>query len=291
MMRSMTGFGTIQVTIDGAPCTIEARSVNGRYLECSVKLPKDWQEYESAIRERVRQRISRGSVTVYIRRDDTLKGTFVGFDAANITQYLHVLEQARTHFSLPGEIEISNLIHLPGVFAPPVVEANNADIWAELEEGIDAVCSALNAARETEGAALNADLQQRLQTIATILDSIEVLSAERIPLERERLRAKVQSLMGDNAVDEQRLMLEIVLLSEKLDVAEEAVRLRSHISFFRTTAAADEPGGRKLNFLMQEMNREINTIGSKSNHAAIAHLVVEAKEELERMREQVQNIE
>jgi uncharacterized protein (TIGR00255 family) len=182
-------------------------------------------------------------------------------------------------------------VHFPGIFQPADAASEDVDVWPVLQSGIIDALHALNAMRDKEGAELARDLEQRLEMMMQSITTVEQMSIARIDTERVRLRERVRQLVEDAIVDEQRLQLEIVLLSEKLDVTEECVRLRSHIKHFRQYMSSDEKAGRKLNFLLQEMNREINTIGSKCNHADIAVIVVGVKEELERMREQVQNVE
>jgi uncharacterized protein (TIGR00255 family) len=287
----MTGYGKAEVEILGSTCTIEARCVNGRYLELSTKLPREWSEKEGQIREIVRERVTRGSLTVSIRRAETVASSAIGVNMNAATAYVQSLQQIKAELGLAGEIHIEHLVHLPNIFEADNSSSDDVDVWPGLQPGIIEALDALNAMRDREGAELAGDLDQRLTMMLQSIDVVERMSVERIDTERVRLRERVRQLVDDAIVDEQRLQLEIILLSEKLDVTEECVRLRSHIKHFRQYMTSDEKAGRKLNFLLQEMNREINTIGSKCNHADIAVIVVGVKEELERMREQVQNVE
>jgi uncharacterized protein (TIGR00255 family) len=215
----------------------------------------------------------------------------VGLNIEAAREYIASLQRIQQETGLPGEVRIEHLVHLPGIFQPADAASEDVDVWPVLQSGIIDALHALNAMRDKEGAELARDLEQRLEMMMQSITTVEQMSIARIDTERVRLRERVRQLVEDAIVDEQRLQLEIVLLSEKLDVTEECVRLRSHIKHFRQYMSSDEKAGRKLNFLLQEMNREINTIGSKCNHADIAVIVVGVKEELERMREQVQNVE
>lgn len=287
----MTGYGKAEVEILGSTCTIEARCVNGRYLELSTKLPREWSDKEGQIREIVRERVTRGSLTVSVRRAETVASTAIGVNMTAAAAYVQSLRQIKAELGLAGDIHIEHLVHLPSIFQADGSSTDEVDIWPGLQPGIVQALEALNAMRDREGAELANDLDQRLTMMLQSIDVVERMSIDRIDAERVRLRERVRQLVEDSVVDEQRLQLEIILLSEKLDVTEECVRLRSHIKHFRQYMTSDEKAGRKLNFLLQEMNREINTIGSKCNHADIAVIVVGVKEELERMREQVQNVE
>lgn len=285
----MTGFGKAQATVNSSVTTVEVRSVNGRYLELNIKLPKDWVEFESGIRDIIRSQVSRGNVSVYVRKEDAESKTAVAVNLSAAAAYVDALHMLQNELGLSGTIGIENLVGYEPAFRGGA--DNSAEIWQSLEPVVIQAISALNEMREREGAELVRDMTERLQVIGDTLGTVEALSSQRIPAERERLRERVRQLVGEEFVDEQRLQLEIVLLSEKLDVNEECVRLRAHLKHYQKDLNAGGSVGRKLNFLLQEMNREVNTIGSKANDAQIAVLVVSMKEELERIREQVQNIE
>lgn len=291
MIRSMTGFGRADAMILDVPSTIEVRCVNGRYLEVSTKVPREWSDKETLIREVVRGQVTRGSITVTIRRDEKSNSRTAKANVEIAGSYLAALRQIQEQLHLPGTISIEHLANLPDIFSPPEDAADDDKLWADLSSGLARALEALTAMRDREGGELARDLRERLAVIERGLESIEATASERVAAERIRLRDRVAQIMGEAGVDEQRLALEIVLLSEKLDVTEECVRLRSHIKHMRQYMDSPEHAGRKLNFLLQEMNREVNTIGSKSNHAEVAVIVVGMKEELERMREQVQNVE
>ena len=291
MIRSMTGFGKADVSILDVPSTIEIRCVNGRYLEVSTKIPREWSDKEGLVREHVRGLVTRGSLTVSIRRDEKSSSVEARPNIEVAASYLSALRQIQEQLNIPGTVSIEHLVSLPNIFSPPAESADDDALWNDLEDGLTKVLNALNSMRDREGAELARDLRERLLTIEQGLEEIEASASERVAIERTRLRERVAQILGEAAVDEQRLALEIVLLSEKLDVTEECVRLRSHIKHMRQYMDSSEHAGRKLNFMLQEMNREVNTIGSKCNHAEVAATVVGMKEELERMREQVQNVE
>lgn len=285
----MTGYGRAHGTVLGAPTSIEVKSVNGRYLELGVRIPKEWSYAEHQVRECIREHIVRGSVNIYIRREETSSEADVAVNVTAAGAYVAALRKLQQELQLSGEVSVDTIANYAPAFH--ATTDGEADVWAELEPLIATAISDLNTMRIREGAALVTDMQQRLTNISAALTMVEQISAQRIPAERERLRERVRQLTNDEGIDEQRLQLEIILLSEKLDVNEECVRLRSHIDHYASDLLGGGAVGRKLNFLLQEMNREVNTIGSKASDAEIARLVVGMKEELERIREQVQNIE
>jgi len=291
MMKSMTGYGRFEASVLGRTCTIEARCVNGRYLEVGTKLPKEWADKELLIRELAREHVTRGSLSLFVRVDESAALTTVTLNSTAASSYVASLRALQQELGIGGDVTLDHLVAYSGIFQPAQPEADAVDAWPELKIAIGGALEALNAMRAKEGAQLALDFLHRIDIMESTLKTIEERSHARIPLERERLRERVRQLVDDAVLDEQRLQLEIVLLSDKLDVSEECVRLRSHIKFFRENLAEGVGVGRKLNFLLQEMNREVNTIGSKSNDAEIARMVVGMKEELERIREQVQNIE
>jgi uncharacterized protein (TIGR00255 family) len=230
-------------------------------------------------------------VNLYIRREDLAEITPLNVDVEAARHYVDALRTIQTELGVGGEVRIEHLTVFPSIFQRPLRSAERPDVWPSLKEAVVQALTAMNSMRDMEGKDLSRDLVTRCETIASALEIVEKRSLERIPAERERLRERVRQILDENAIDESRLSLEIVLLSEKLDITEECVRLRSHIKHFQQYMATEQQPGRKLNFLVQEMNREINTIGSKCNDADIAVTVVTMKEELERIREQIQNVE
>jgi uncharacterized protein (TIGR00255 family) len=267
------------------------KAVNGRYLEPSIRVPKEWADKENAVREIVRERVGRGSVTMYIRSEtvEAVEAVHVNMELART--YVSALRTVQQELGLVGDVSIEHLLSYPAIFQGTADDSDRPDIWPELQAGVLAALANMNDMREKEGAQLAIDFEQRLTTVETLLTQIETGAPLRIETERQRLRDRIRQVLEDMDPNDPRLQSEIILLSDKLDIAEECVRLRSHLQYFRETMRANEPVGRKLNFLMQEMNREVNTIGSKSSDAEVARQVVTMKEELERIREQVQNVE
>lgn len=291
-MKSMTGFAKSEINDHGIHAIVEIKSVNGRYLEPTIKLPRTLSSKEIEVRDMLRKALNRGSVFVnvqveYAEGDAKIPGINIG-KAKAIHDMLKQLQQ---------ELQIDNQVHLNQVlsFSQHFIESEKDDIaemqWNVVREAMKQALKALDTARTNEGNELSADMLMRINMIEQSLGYVEERSKTRIPEERERLRQKLSILLDNDEIEEHRLNQEIIILADKLDVSEESVRLRSHIKYFRELLNDAEPIGRKLNFLTQELNREINTIGSKANDADIARIVVGMKEELERIREQAQNIE
>lgn len=287
----MTGYGKSEILIEGSPCTIEARCVNGRYLELSTRIPKEWSDKEGLIRETVRENVTRGSLNIFIRQEEKGSQQAVQVDTEVARSFVEALRRLKSELGLEGDVSVDHLVHFPAIFQAPPDTGDHPDVWPDLKKGLVEALVAMTAMRDKEGDELAKDLHGRLDAIETGLIDVEQRSAARIPQERERLRERVKQVIDEASIDDLRMNLEITLLAEKLDVTEECVRLRSHMKHFRQYMADDAQAGRKLNFLLQEMNREVNTIGSKTNDADIARVVVGMKEELERMREQIQNVE
>lgn len=291
-MKSMTGFAKSEINDHGIHAIVEIKSVNGRYLEPTIKLPRTLSSKEIEVRDMLRKALNRGSVFVnvqveYAEGEAKIPGINIG-KAKAIHDMLKQLQQ---------ELQIDNQVHLNQVlsFSQHFIESEKDDIaemqWNVVREAMKQALKALDTARTNEGNELSADMLMRINMIEQSLGYVEERSKTRIPEERERLRQKLSILLDNDEIEEHRLNQEIIILADKLDVSEESVRLRSHIKYFRELLNDAEPIGRKLNFLTQELNREINTIGSKANDADIARIVVGMKEELERIREQAQNIE
>ena len=294
MIRSMTGFGEAERTTPAGTLRVEVRSVNHRHFNANLRVPTSLQKWEAEIREWLRARVARGHVNCTVRLEAPA-GTPRGLklDEEKAAAYLALLRQMRERFGVAGEPDLALLSRFPDVIVrddgEEAVEVPTDDLRAVVEDAARANI----AMREEEGRRLHDDLEGRLSAIDAALAEIARLAPERLAAERDRLRAAVQELAGGVGVDEQRLAQEVAYLAERWDINEELVRFRSHNELFRHLLAADaaEPVGKRLSFLVQEMHREANTIGSKANHAAIAHQVVSIKEEVERLREQVENVE
>ncbi len=292
MIESMTGFGKGEASAKGVSFSVELRSVNNRFLEISTRAPKTISQRENEIKEIIRSKISRGKISLNAaKEDDSNNELAISVDKKRVKEIHAVLEQLRKTTKIKEPVTLEHLLHFSEIFETKEVEEDETE-WKVFQQALTKAVSSLKTMREKEGAELARDSKERVQKINKYIDTVEQLSKKRIPEERKRLLEKVEQLIEDKSIiNTQRLELEIALLSEKLDVTEECVRFRSHNKFFLEALQSKESEGRKLNFLIQEMNREANTIGSKCNDVEIAHIVVNIKEELEKIREQLQNIE
>ena len=293
LISSMTGYGRAECSKRGMTVSVETRSVNSRYLDVTARLPRSLSHREKDVKEIVRSFMSRGSLNVTIKIEKEANGdTPLKVNASAAKSYYKLLNELRKVVKLREQVRLEHLLNFSEILEPVDAEQADSKEWELVEETILKALAELNAMRVNEGKELAKDFEKRIGWIDTTLDEIQRLSADRIPDERKRLLERIAQLVEDKSViDQNRLELEIALLADKLDITEECVRYKTHNKFFLEAITKEESPGRKLNFLIQEMNREANTIGSKSNDAAIAHLVVKIKEELERIREQLQNIE
>ena len=292
MVKSMTGYGRAVETVNGREFTVEVRSVNNRYLDCTVKLPRNLSFGEDAVKQTVKTSISRGKVDVFVSvRSEGAQETAVSLNKPMAEGYLAVLRQMRQEYGLAGEITVSMLAGLPDVFLldkPPVDEEQ---LLADFLSVVRKALANFDAMRRTEGTALAADLRGRGETILSLVEQVEAGSPQTVADYRARLEAKLKEVLANTAIDESRILTEAAIFADKVAVDEETVRLRSHLNQMNTMLDAGGPIGRKLDFLLQEMNREANTIGSKCSDVRLARVVVEIKAELEKIREQTQNIE
>lgn len=293
MIASMTGYGRGEVTSEGITATVEVRGVNSRFLEVNAKLPPSLIHHENDVREIVRSKISRGKVSLQISLEaPSANGAPLRVNSASAKAYYKLLNDLRKTLKMKERISLEHVLKFSEVFEPVDEEKDANTEWKVVERAIVVAMDEFNAMRKKEGEQLAGDLRQRISSVTEKLDVVEQISKRRIPEERERLQKRIQELIqNDTLVDTNRLEMEIAVLAERLDVTEECVRFRSHNNLFLKALLDGEAAGRKLNFLIQEMNREANTIGSKSNDAQITHMVVAIKEELEKIREQLQNIE
>ena len=294
MIRSMTGFGTADGRVGAARVTVEVRTVNHRFFNPSLKLPTPLARWETEVREALRQRVARGHVTLSARveREANEERPGLQIDEARFAGYVGQLRELAARHGLSDALDVATVLRLPDVLiadASPEPEGSADELLAIVARATDA----LTTMREDEGRRLADDLEGRIAAIEDALNAIAELAPARLTAERDRLRAAIAELSGGVAVNEDRLAQEIAHLAERWDINEELVRFRSHNELFRELMAADavEPVGKRLSFLVQEMHREANTIGSKANHAGIAHRVIAIKEEVERLREQVENVE
>lgn len=296
MIRSMTGFGAASFHAEGGGFQLEIRSVNHRHLDVKVRVPRILSSLEPDLRARIQERFDRGKIdcTVSAAEAGALEPT-LQIDREAVRGYLEAARSLADEEGVGGELDVAALLALPGVarLTEPVVEVEllHPPIHGALEEAMDA----LEGMRAAEGAAIERDFGSRLDRVAELADALEERAGDVQAAVRARLERRMQKLQSETGLeDPARLQQELMMAADRLDVTEEIVRLRSHVDQFRATLAASGPGrpvGRRLDFLLQELSREANTVGSKGADAPVAHLVVDLKTELERLREQVQNVE
>lgn len=287
----MTGFGKGEVVAGEFSATAEIRSVNSRYLEMNVKLPQSLSSYEMEVREMIRQQVGRGKLSVLVSTTSARGEPEVTVDAESVSRVIGLLNSLKKAAKISSPTKLEHVLMFKDLFKGGTTEDKDVDEWAAAKAAITAALGQLQQARGTEGLSLKNDLSKRIDELRHALTEIEGLAVGRADEEKTRLRQKVSEVLNGKEVDPARIELEIVLLADKLDITEEVVRFRTHTDFFTQLLEAPDSNGRRLNFLIQEMNREANTMGSKAFDADMSHLVVEMKEELEKIREQVQNLE
>jgi len=291
MIRSMTGFGSGRGAASGEEIAVEVRSVNHKFCEVKVRLPRELSALELEITRVVKDRLARGGIEVTVRRAGPGGSMAPRVDAALAEAYARAYAEVAARLGLHGQVALSDIIAAEGVIRLDDREADLDAGRAATEKALMQALEALGAMRQREGEALRRDLESRLATVEGLVVRVETLAPAAVEHHRARLAERVLELTRGIPLDPGRLAQEIALLAERTDVAEEVTRLRSHVGQARQLLGSREPAGRKLDFLVQEMHREANTIGSKSQHAEISTVVVALKAEIERMREQVQNVE
>ena len=292
MIRSMTGYGRAVQTIDGREITVELRSVNNRYLDCTVKLPRMFSFAEDGVKNRVKAAVSRGKVDVYIGVNAVQTADVqVAVNRPVLESYLAALRQIETEYGVRDDVTVMSLARLPDVFSVEKTQEDEQKLTQDILSVAEEAISRYNAMRETEGAALEADLRGRAATILERVALVEQRSPATVAEYRERLRQKMQEVLQNTAIDEGRILQEAAIYADRIAVDEETVRLRSHLAHLGDMLTKGGAIGRKLDFLLQELNRETNTIGSKCNDLELSNIVVDMKAELEKIREQTQNIE
>lgn len=292
MIKSMTGYGRAVGTINGREITVEIRSVNNRYLDCSVKLPRLFGYAEDSVKNRIKSAISRGKVDVFISinvtADENMK---VSVNRPVLEGYLAALRTIAEDYQVRDDVSVMSLSRIPDIFTVEKAEDDEEQITKDILSVAEQALASFNAMRTTEGAAMERDLRSRADTILHLVERVEERSPVTLAEYRERLRKKMQEVLESTSIDEGRILQEAAIYADKIAVDEETVRLRSHLSQFDEMLTTGGAIGRKFDFLLQELNRETNTIGSKGNDLEQANTVVEIKAELEKIREQVQNIE
>ena len=292
MIKSMTGYGRAVETVNGREFTVELRSVNNRYLDCSVRLPRILSFAEDAVKQAVKASVSRGKVDVYVSvRSENGEEVSVQLNKNVLEGYLGAMRQMVSDYGVTDDISVSTVSRLPDVFLVDKPQVDEEQLLSDLLSVVAKALNGYDAMRTAEGAALDKDLRSRGQTILQYVSLVEEGNGKTVADYRARLEAKLREVLENTAIDESRILTEAAIFADKVAVDEETVRLRSHLEQMNTMLSAGGAVGRKLDFLLQEMNREANTIGSKCTDVNLTRIVVDIKAELEKIREQTQNIE
>ena len=292
MVKSMTGYGRAVETVNGREFTVELRSVNNRYLDCTVKLPRTLSFAEDAVKQAVKGAISRGKVDVFISmRSEGAQDVKITLNTAMVEGYLGAMRQMAGDYGVRDDISVSLLSRMPDVFTVEKPDVDEEQLLSDLMSVVNKALASYDTMRTTEGKALENDLRSRGQTILELVAKVEAGSGQTVIDYRTRLENKLKEVLANTAIDESRILTEAAIFADKVAVDEETVRLRSHLDQMNNMLTTGGAIGRKLDFLLQEMNRESNTIGSKCSDVNLARIVVEIKAELEKIREQTQNIE
>ena len=292
MVKSMTGYGRAVETVNGREFTVELRSVNNRYLDCSVKLPRSLSFAEEAVKQAVKATISRGKVDVFISvHSEGAADVKVTLNAAMVEGYLAAMKQMVKDYGVQDDISVSVISRMPEVFTVEKPEVDEEQLLSDLMSVVRKALANYDAMRAAEGKALEADLRSRGNTILELVAQVEAGNGQTVIDYRTRLENKLREVLANTSIDENRILTEAAIFADKVAVDEETVRLRSHLEQMNQMLTNGGAIGRKLDFLLQEMNREANTTGSKCTDVKVARIVVDIKAELEKIREQIQNIE
>lgn len=292
MLKSMTGFGRSEIANEQQKITVEMKAVNHRYCDINVKMPKKLSIFEAAIRNLLKKYIQRGKVDVFITYEDYTENNMVlKYNEELAAEYVRVLQQMSDQFGIENDVRVSALSRYPDVLTLEEQSIDADELWSVLEEALHKASEQFVETRLAEGENLKNDLIGKLDGMLEDVDFIEARSPEILAEHRQRLEAKVRELLGDSTIDESRIVTETTIFADKICVDEEIVRLRSHITSMRNALLEGGSIGRKLDFIAQEMNREANTILSKANDLEVANRAINLKTEIEKVREQIQNIE
>ena len=292
LIKSMTGYGRCVETVNGREFTVELRSVNNRYLDCNVKMPRSVSFAEDAVKQAVKTAVSRGKVDVYISiKSESAEDTTISLNKMVLEGYLNAMRQMVDGFGVRDDISVSTVSRLPEVFSVEKPEVDEEQLKSDLMSVLEKALVGYDAMRTVEGQALDADLRRRGNTILELVAQVEEGNAQTVVDYRARLETKLKEVLENTNIDESRILTEAAIFADKVAVDEETVRLRSHLEQMNQMLTTGGAMGRKLDFLLQEMNREANTIGSKCTDVRLARIVVDIKAELEKIREQTQNIE
>ena len=292
MIRSMTGYGRAEDSIDGRSIAVEIKSVNHRYFEFSSRTTRGYSFLDEKLKSYLQNKIARGKVDVFVNIE-TLEDADaeVRVNHSLAAGYVTALKELRDKYNLRDDISVSAVARYSDIFSVHKAQEDEDAVWAAVVQVVDKALERFINMREMEGERLKADMQSRVQTILSIVERIEERSPQTVQEYQQKLQARLNEMLKDVKVDEQRLLTEAAIFADKVAVAEETVRLRSHFAQMHQMLSGNNAVGRKLDFIVQEMNRETNTIGSKAVDAEIAHMVVDIKAEIEKIREQVQNVE
>lgn len=292
MIKSMTGFGRCEITEGQRKFTVELKSVNHRYLDVNIRMPKKLNFFESAIRNLLKQYAQRGKVDIFITYEDSSENQVaLKYNAALAEEYLSYLKQMQESFGLDNDIRVSTLSRYPEVLTMEEQVVDEEELWNGLEKALKGAFTQFVEARTVEGENLKKDILAKLDEMLELVAYIETRSPEIVTEYRAKLENKVKELLGDTQIDEGRLAAEVIIFADKICTDEETVRLKSHIEHMRSTLEEKEGIGRKLDFIAQEMNREANTILSKANDLDVSNHAIDLKTGIEKVREQIQNIE
>lgn len=291
-LRSMTGYGSAKGIVAGQVVTVEIKSVNNRYLDTSVRMPRSFLFAEDAVKQAISERVSRGKVDVFVTTDSSVEsGTEVRVNRELAQSYIEALREISKLMDKKDKTAAADIARFPDVLSVEKKKIDKEAAFAELKELTSQALTEFNSMRVREGERLKKDMQEKAERISVLVSVVEERSPKTVEEYRQRLEQRLREVLEDRNIDEQRLVTEAAIFADRTAVDEETVRLRSHLSQFAQLLEQGSPVGRKLDFLIQEFNRESNTIGSKCNDAALAQVVVELKSEIEKIREQVQNIE
>lgn len=292
MVKSMTGFGRCEISEGNRKMTVEMKSVNHRYLDVNMKMPKKLNFFDASIRNLLKTYIQRGKVDLFITYEDTAESNFsLKYNQELAGEYLKYLEQMAETFHLENDIRVSTLSRYPEVFTMEETQVDEEELWNLLEKALRGACQQFVETRIKEGENLKKDLLAKLDTMLENVEYISVRSPEIIGEYRKKLEDKVKELLEDTHIEESRIAAEVTIFADKICVDEEIVRLKSHIEHTKMTLEEGGSVGRKLDFIAQEMNREANTILSKANDLEVSNRAIDLKTEIEKVREQIQNIE
>ncbi|MDR1759080.1 MAG: YicC family protein [Fibrobacter sp.] len=288
---SMTGYGKSESVFENASYSVEIRSVNNRFLDITCKLPKAVAFAETALKNLIKSRIQRGSVNVFVNIGQNEKGEAPATYSKQVVEaFLKISSEIQSAYAVPGQIQLEQILTLPGVLQYNENSANDAGIEKFLVKELDKAITSFNAMRAEEGKNLAQDLQMRIEKIESILNRIETLDSGRIPYWKNKFQERLKTLLADVEIDPVRIIQEASIIADRLDITEEIIRFRSHNKLF-IAALGEESSGKKLGFILQEMGREANTLGTKCQNAEIAALAIQLKDEIETIREQTMNIE